>query len=369
MEILKHFRELTLSLDQKLALEKLELFLTSPIQVFMLKGYAGSGKTTILKGLIEYLAHSEKDFALMAPTGRAAKVIREKTGQEAFTIHKSIYSYDEMEEIDNADIEGGKSFYYSYKIRNNDNANKIYIIDEASMVSDAKSEGEFFRFGSGHLLSDLVSYTRITSPSSTAKIIFVGDPCQLPPVGEHTSRAFDATYLKEKFNVSSEWTELKEIKRQDADSGIIATSAKIRKCVSSGYFNDFDLRENGNDIFNPRADEFLSIYTEAKSPKIIIAYKNKTCLAVNSAIREQKYSDTRSIPPAPARAVCARASPRNHASRRASAPNPDNAPPLRAKDAAPFRSKRSVDHKRTAFRERARSRIGAARNLRTRKPR
>jgi ATP-dependent exoDNAse (exonuclease V) alpha subunit len=105
-----------------------------------------------LKGLVEYLNAVEKDFALMAPTGRAAKVIREKTGQEAFTIHKSIYSYEDMVEI-----EEGDSFYYYYKIRNNvDVAGKIFIVDEASMLSDAKSEGEFFRFGSSHLLSDLI---------------------------------------------------------------------------------------------------------------------------------------------------------------------------------------------------------------------
>ena len=122
----------------------------------------------------------------MAPTGRAAKVIREKTGQEAFTIHKSIYSYEDMVEI-----EEGDSFFYYYKIRNNvDVAGKIFIVDEASMLSDAKSEGEFFRFGSSHLLSDLITYTRVAHENVKSKIIFVGDPCQLPPVGDNSSKAF-----------------------------------------------------------------------------------------------------------------------------------------------------------------------------------
>jgi len=121
--------------------------------VFMLKGYAGSGKTTILKGLVEYLNAVEKDFALMAPTGRAAKVIRERTGQEAFTVHKSIYSYDDMVEVKAED-----SFYYHYKIRNNvDVAGKIFIVDEASMLSNSKNESEFFRFGTDRLLSDLIT--------------------------------------------------------------------------------------------------------------------------------------------------------------------------------------------------------------------
>lgn len=140
MSIINHFHHLTLTPDQGNALNKIELFLNSSAQIFMIKGYAGSGKTTILKGLVEYFSSIEKDFALLAPTGRAAKVLREKTGQIASTVHKGIYSYEEMQEVENADIEGGKSFFYYYKIRNNsDVANKVFIIDEASLLSDAKS--------------------------------------------------------------------------------------------------------------------------------------------------------------------------------------------------------------------------------------
>ena len=114
MSIFNHLKYLSLSQDQETALTKLDLFLEDSVQVFLLKGYAGSGKTTILKGLTEYLNFVEKDFALMAPTGRAAKVIRERTGQEAYTIHKSIYSFEDLVEI-----EEGDSFFYYYQIRNN----------------------------------------------------------------------------------------------------------------------------------------------------------------------------------------------------------------------------------------------------------
>ena len=287
MSIFTHFKHLNLSQGQETALTKLEAFLASPVQVFMLKGYAGSGKTTILKGLVEYLNAVEKDFALMAPTGRAAKVIREKTGQEAFTIHKSIYSYEDIVEI-----EEGDSFYYYYKIRNNvDVAGKIFIVDEASMLSDAKSEGEFFRFGSSHLLSDLITYTRVAQPNVNSKIIFVGDPCQLPPVGDNSSKAFDTNYLKEQFNLSSEETEMKEVKRQDGDSGILRAAEKIRKSISAGFFNDFNLRSNGKDILKPSYETFLDTWQEAASPKIIIASKNKTCLDLNLQIRERRFGN------------------------------------------------------------------------------
>jgi tRNA A37 threonylcarbamoyladenosine biosynthesis protein TsaE len=285
MSIFKHFQHLSLSPDQEATLGKLEAFLNSPGKVFMLKGYAGSGKTTILKGLVDYLDAVEKDFALMAPTGRAAKVIRERTGQEAYTVHKSIYSYENMVEI-----EEGDSFFYYYKIRNNiDVVGKIFIVDEASMLSDAKSEGEFFRFGSGHLLSDLITFTRVTEPNVNSKIIFVGDPCQLPPVGDNSSKAFEAAYLNDKFNLSSEEMELKEVKRQVGESGILKAAAKIRKSISAGFFNDFNLRPNGKDIFNPSYDSFLDTWQEAASPKIIIASKNKTCLDLNLQIRERRF--------------------------------------------------------------------------------
>lgn len=287
MSIFNHFKHLNLSPGQETALKKLEAFLESPVQVFMLKGYAGSGKTTILKGLVEYLNALEKDFALMAPTGRAAKVIREITGQEAFTIHKSIYCFDEM-----AEVEDGDSFYYYFKIRNNvDVPGKIFIVDEASMLSDAKSEGEFFRFGSSHLLTDLITYTRVAHENVKSKIIFVGDPCQLPPVGDNSSKAFEANYLKEKFNLSSEETEMKEVKRQGGESGILKAAAKIRKSITAGFFNDFDLRFNGIDIFNPSYENFLDTWEKAASPKIIIAYKNKTCLDLNLQIRERRFGN------------------------------------------------------------------------------
>jgi len=143
MNIFDHFKHLNLSQDQQIALDKIDAFLTSGQQVFMLKGYAGSGKTTILKGLIDYFKETQKGCVLMAPTGRAAKIIREKTGVDANTVHKSIYSFDDLIEID----EGG-SYVYSYKIRNNsDVVGKVFIVDEASLLSDKKMRRSSFDLG------------------------------------------------------------------------------------------------------------------------------------------------------------------------------------------------------------------------------
>ncbi|MBK9290661.1 MAG: ATP-binding domain-containing protein [Bacteroidetes bacterium] len=164
-------------------------------------------------------------------------------------------------------------------------------MDEASMVSNILSQGEFFRFGSGCLLNDLMIYGRIQEASTTSKIIFVGDPAQLPPIGMNFSPALDPDYLRETYKVPVSEAEMKEVKRQDANNGILNSATKIRQCLTSGYFNDFDMRENGRDVFNPTYEHYLETYKAQTGTKIIICYKNKTALALNRAIRRDKFGD------------------------------------------------------------------------------
>ncbi len=222
--------------------------------------------------------------------GRAAKILSQKTGQKATTIHKGIYSFEDLHEIETGTEENEGSFMYYYKLRNNlEVHNSILIIDEASMVSDRLSEGEFFRFGSGYLLNDLFEYAQIGFQNATTKIIFVGDPAQLPPIGMNFSPALDKDYLQQKFGIKAETAEIKEVKRQDANNGILIAASKIRKNITSGFFNDFALRENGIDIFNPKWEDFLETYNKQQSTKIIITYKNKTALDLNQTIRADKY--------------------------------------------------------------------------------
>jgi ATP-dependent exoDNAse (exonuclease V), alpha subunit - helicase superfamily I member len=291
MSIFNHFQHINLSNDQHNALVKIQDFLNSDENVFILQGYAGSGKTTLLKGIVDYLQTIEQKYQLMAPTGRAAKVINQKTGFEATTIHKGIYSFDELEEIEIKEEEKSDvSFIYYYKLRNNtESYNTIFLVDEASMVSDIQSQGEFFRFGSGYLLNDLIDYSHIGFPNSTSKIIFIGDPAQLPPIGMNFSPALDKKYLNEKNNLKIDGAEIKEVKRQNADNGILNSATKIRKCLTSGFFNDLDLRENGRDIFNPKFEDFLPTYKSQQGTKVIISYKNKTALDLNQTIRRDRF--------------------------------------------------------------------------------
>ncbi|NMB52447.1 MAG: AAA family ATPase, partial [Bacteroidales bacterium] len=260
--------------------------------IFILQGYAGSGKTTLLKGFVEYLKSLKKKYQLMAPTGRAAKVINQKTGFESTTIHKGIYSFKELQEIKQGEDENSVSFLYQYKIRNNPEVHdSVLIVDEASMVSDVLNRGEFFRFGSGYLLRDLIAYGRIQEASSTSKLIFIGDPAQLPPVDMNFSPALDPQYLSKTYNVSVSQAEMKEVKRHDAGNGILLAATKIRQCLTSGYFNDFDLRENNRNIFNLAYQDYLETYKSQQNQKIIICYKNKTALDLNRAIRKDKFGD------------------------------------------------------------------------------
>ena len=136
MSLINHFSDLTLTDDQTHAVCSLESFLKGSSEVFMLKGYAGSGKTTLISGLVKHLKQSDKDFALLAPTGRAAKVITDKTKFGASTIHRSIYNLSEIKEVKLKDEDEKNSFKFYFDVVYQEELNTVFIIDEASMISN-----------------------------------------------------------------------------------------------------------------------------------------------------------------------------------------------------------------------------------------
>ena len=161
-------------------------------QVFILKGYAGTGKTTLINAVAGFISSEGHNMMLMAPTGRAAKVLRSKIkNAAASTIHKGIYAFDHLIADESEGI-----LKYIFPLKDNRSSeNIVYIIDEASMVSSRRSNNELFRFGTGVLIDDLLSYMRL---NSGGKVIFVGDPMQLPPVGDNCSMALDENFFSEK---------------------------------------------------------------------------------------------------------------------------------------------------------------------------
>lgn len=292
MNIFNHFQHINLTNDQRNALEKLNTFIESDERVFILQGYAGSGKTTLLKGFVEYLDSLKKKYQLMAPTGRAAKVIREKTKKEATTIHRGIYNFERLDAIkaENELVEE-HSYHYIFPINQISQDQNILIIDEASMVSSKESKHELFTFGTGFLLNDLITYAKIST--SNNKIIFVGDPAQLPPVGDNKSLALNPDYFSRDLNLSTKTAELREVVRQN-DNLILKNAEKIRNLIFSENRNelkfDYDaesfVQSNPNDFYEHFADTFP---TPKVGDGVIIAFSNGQCFHNNIAIREKLF--------------------------------------------------------------------------------
>ena len=298
MNIFDHFQHINLTNDQRQALEKLHAFLESDERIFILQGYAGSGKTTLLKGFVEYLEAQRKKYQLMAPTGRAAKVIREKTNKEATTIHRGIYNFERLDTIEaENELVEEQSYHYVFPINQISEDQNILIIDEASMVSSKESKHELFTFGTGFLLNDLLKYAKIST--SKNKLIFVGDPAQLPPVGDNKSLALDPDYFICDLNLSTKTAELSEVVRQN-DNLILKNAEKIRNLIFSENRNelkfDYDaesfVQSNPNDFYEHFADTFP---TPKIGDGVIIAYSNGQCFHNNIAIREKLFPNQKDL--------------------------------------------------------------------------
>lgn len=295
------FSKYNLTDSQKTTSQYLNVFLNSDEKIFIFKGYAGTGKTFLIKVLCDYLSANKLPFILMAPTGRAAKGIKEKTKRNASTIHKAIYSFDELKsiEVKNADEEVIMKYYFDIKT-NIDSFNCVYIVDEASMLSNIHSEREFYNFGSGFLLDDLFKYIDINSKINKRKIIFVGDNAQLPPVGSNFSFALNENYLKEQYNLNSTNYEMTDVVRQTKDSGILITATNIRIMIKNKVFNQIKLEKKHNDIVSIRTENILEEYVkvtknELGSDTIIIAYSNAQANVFNRLVRQHFFKNKKSI--------------------------------------------------------------------------
>ena len=283
-----------LTANQESLVLELEAFLGAKNEhVFILSGHAGTGKTFITKGLSEFLGAAGRQCILSAPTGKAARVITQKSGRLATTIHKKIYSMDDIKEYKVDELDGSETYKLYAELEVNDDAdNAVYVVDEASMVSDVYSEGEFFRFGSGRLLSDLMKYVNLDHNDHTKKIIFIGDAAQLPPVGMNFSPALDQQYLAKTFDVATARRfELSQVVRQDADSGILSSANTLREFLAKGAFNTLSLATDAPDVQTCRdAGELVMGYLTASGNKVadvamIIASSNADVTSFNEQVR------------------------------------------------------------------------------------
>lgn len=292
-----------LTLDQQNCVAALDEFLADDSKrIFLLKGYAGTGKTFLASGLAEAMLTNGRRFSLAAPTGRAAKVISERTKLSASTIHSLIYDYSGMAEQPEDEDDQSSTFKIVAKVRNNeDPIDAVTIIDEASLLSNVYSESEFFRSGSGHLLQDLIAYVGAPHSGNARKIIFIGDPAQLPPVGMSTSPALDADYLRETFGLDAASYELTEIVRQKAESAVIRNVMPLREGVVSGSFSSLTFSFD-NDVIQLPMDSVRPHYMRIREGRgaqapIIITYSNNEAANFNRAIRNELFPGQATVAP------------------------------------------------------------------------
>lgn len=278
-----------LTFYQHQILRQIEVFMESDASVFILRGYAGTGKTTMVKHIVDYISQSRL-VALMAPTGRAARVLSEKTGYDANTIHKTIYGTGSLvsKEVKNV---AEAEFKLCFPINMTD-GKIVAVVDEASMLCSRTVEQEMFQFGTDNLMNDLLTFVR---PSYGGKVIFVGDPAQLPPVGESDSQALNEAFFVEKGLKVMTGT-LTEVLRQTGDSVILKNAMKIRELLNTEIRNRLVFEEKEGDVESIADGELLNKYFDERKrggekDNVVICFSNQSAYQYNKAIREKLYAE------------------------------------------------------------------------------
>ena len=269
--------------DQAEAIRRFSTFVeqSSTSSIFLLKGYAGTGKTTLIASWLKPLLKQGYKVVLMAPTGRAAKVMSTYAKAKANTIHKRIYFAQQNKQ-------GGIQF----TLQKNKFRKAVFIVDEASMIGDEQSSAQLFQNGS--LLQDLISYVH---QGDRCKLVFVGDTAQLPPVKQELSPALNQNYLSLHFSTEVSEVELSEVLRQDALSGILHNATNLRNLMHENIDDHFQflLRnktdithlQDGYDIQGALEDGYRDV---GRTETTIIVRSNKRANQYNRQIRTQIMS-------------------------------------------------------------------------------
>lgn len=274
--------------DQSSALKKLTKYICENNNdvIFLMTGYAGTGKTSVISSVVKTLGLLRMRSVLLAPTGRAAKVLSSYSGKPAFTIHKKIYRQ-----------KSSKDGIGSFKLDRNLSKDTFFIVDESSMVSNNSNESSLF--GSGRLLDDLIEYVY---SGTGCKLILVGDTAQLPPVGSVVSPALDPSVLGGYgFGLIS--CELKQVVRQSETSGVLMNATRVRIQVaeedlvhpSLDCLNYKDIsRITGEELIEEISSAYGSCGIEGT---IIVVNSNKQANRYNKGIRNRIFFREEEISP------------------------------------------------------------------------
>jgi exodeoxyribonuclease-5 len=263
---------------QEDAADLLSQFVAQPNsdQCFLLKGYAGTGKTSLIASFVKTLSTFKIPYVLLAPTGRAAKVLSSYCGFPAFTIHKWIYRQ-----------KGMKDGVGKFDLNINQLKNAIFIVDEASMLSNSSYEDSIF--GSGKLLNDLIEFV---NRGVGCRLMIVGDVAQLPPVGLSISPALDASVL-ETFDLRVTQADLTEVVRQEEGSGILHNATIIREMLDADIIEipTFELNDFKDIQRLPGAELIETLTYEydkfGREGNVVLSYSNKRANKYNEGIRSR----------------------------------------------------------------------------------
>ena len=257
---------------------------TDESDILVVNGYAGTGKTTAISSVIASLKEFKTKCVLLAPTGRAAKVLSSYSGQPAFTIHKHIYRQKSV---------GGDGFG-QFNLAPNKDKDTLFIVDEVSLIGiEAGQQQSTSSFGSGNLLEDLVTFVRA---GTDCKVILIGDSAQLPPVGLDASPALLREYMAMMGGV--EFAELTTVVRQQRESGILYNATMIRQLIAEmdcgpGVMDVCDLgletktfddieRLSGGELIEKLSDAYAE---HGEDETIVLCRSNKRAIKYNLGIR------------------------------------------------------------------------------------
>lgn len=252
------------------------IFNTDAHSLFLLKGYAGTGKTTSISSIVNNLWHTGKKAVLLAPTGRAAKVIANYAERDAFTIHKKIYH--------SRRAKGGN---VNFVLKKNTYTNTIFFVDEASMISE-KSDDQT-QFNAVSLLQDLMDYVY---GGIKCKLVLIGDTAQLPPVKLVISPALDFDKLTLDYNKEVTEVELTEVMRQQEHSGVLQNATVLRDKIASFDTDDFKFDSRQPDVIRlidgyEIQDAIQESYDESHEDTAIVVRSNKRANQYNHQIRSK----------------------------------------------------------------------------------
>ncbi len=278
--IIKNGLQSELNIKQDLALQKIVSFINDKKndKIFLLKGYAGTGKTYIISNIVKNLWKIKKTAVLLAPTGRSAKVISGYCNKEAYTVHKEIFY-----------TKNNFSANLEFSLRVNKHKNTLFVVDEASMIGTKRNDG--VGLFSQSLLDNIVKYVY---SGFKCKLLIIGDSAQLPPISSNISYALNEAFLKEEYGKNINSIELTEVVRQDLNSGILSYATLIRDKIENNIFDNIKFKingfqdiirvEDGEHLMNLIQDSFNEFGVEETA---VIVRSNKRANLYNKGVRDK----------------------------------------------------------------------------------